>query len=273
VLEIRNVYSGYHGRDVIKDISLKVRNGEILCIAGPNGCGKTTLLKSIAHILKYRGSITVDSREVSSFSRKALAKKIALLSQGSEIYFPYTVSDTVALGRYAHLETQLSALSMKDKILIDQTLERLGLTGLKDRMINELSGGQLQRVFLARTLVQDPEIILLDEPTNHLDLKYQVELLQGLIEWAKENGRTVIAVLHDLNMSLRFADTVALMQEGRLVSTGKPEAVLGGEILKSVYGMDVKKFMQESLSAWQPEEKPSFEKSKCQRPGRRLIDE
>jgi iron complex transport system ATP-binding protein len=246
------VYSGYHGKDVINDISLNAGKGEILCIAGPNGCGKTTLLKSIAYILSYRGSITVDSREVSSFSRKALAKKIALLSQGSEIYFPYTVYDTVALGRYAHLETQLSALLKDDKALIDKTLERLGLTGIKYRMINELSGGQLQRVFLARTLVQDPEIILLDEPTNHLDLKYQVELLQGLIEWARENGKTVIAVLHDLNLSLRFADTVALMQEGRLVSTGKPETVLGEETLKSVYGMDVRSFMLQSLSAWQP---------------------
>jgi iron complex transport system ATP-binding protein len=256
VLEIRNLYSGYYGRDVIKNISLKAAKGEILCIAGPNGCGKTTLLKSIAHILSYRGSITVDSREVSSFNRKTLAKKIAVMSQISEIYFPYTVADTIALGRYAHSANYLARFSQKDKTLIEQVLERLGLTGIKDRIINELSGGQLQRVFLARTLVQDPEIILLDEPTNHLDLKYQVELLRGLTDWAREDGRTVIAVLHDLNLSRCFADTIALLRDGELVAAGKPETVLDGETLKSVYGMDVRSFMLQSLSAWQMEAKP-----------------
>ncbi|MDR2245240.1 MAG: ABC transporter ATP-binding protein [Treponema sp.] len=250
MLEIRNLYCGYNGGDVIKNISLKAERGEILCVAGPNGCGKTTLLKAIAHILHYRGSIAVDSREVSSFSRKALARKIAVMSQGQEIYFPFTVADTVALGRYAHSEKYISSLSQRDRILIAEILEKLGLADVKDRMINELSGGQLQRVFLARTLVQDPEIILLDEPTNHLDLKYQVELLRGLADWARGNGRTVIAVLHDLNLSRRFADTIALMREGRLVAVGIPGEVLGREILESVYGMDVHSFMLQSLSAW-----------------------
>jgi iron complex transport system ATP-binding protein len=251
VLEIRNLYCGYNGRDVVKDVSLKAGRGEILCVAGPNGCGKTTLLKAIAHILNYRGSITVDSREVSSFSRKALAKKIAVMSQGQEIYFPFTAADTVALGRYAHTEKYAPALSLQDKTLIAEALEKLGLSEVKDTLINELSGGQLQRVFLARTLVQDPQIILLDEPTNHLDLKYQVELLRGLTDWAKENGRTVIAVLHDLNLSRRFADTIALMHEGRIAALGTPAAVLGRETLEAVYGMDVHSFMLQSLSAWQ----------------------
>jgi iron complex transport system ATP-binding protein len=250
VLEIRNLYCGYNGRDVVKDVSLKAGRGEILCVAGPNGCGKTTLLKAIAHILNYRGSITVDSREVSSFSRKALAQKIAVMSQGQEIYFPFTVADTVALGRYAHAEKYVPSLSRQDKALIAEVLEKLGLSDVKDTLINELSGGQLQRVFLARTLVQDPEIILLDEPTNHLDLKYQVELLRGLDEWAKENGRTVIAVLHDLNLSRRFAGAIALMHQGRFAALGTPAAVLDRETLEAVYGMDVHSFMLQSLSAW-----------------------
>lgn len=251
MLEIRNLCCGYGGGDVIRDISLKAGRGEILCIAGPNGCGKTTLLKAIAHILDYRGSISVDSREVSSFSRKALARKIAVMSQGQEIYFPFTAADTVALGRYAHSEKYIPSLSRKDRDLVAEALEKLGLSGVKDSMINELSGGQLQRVFLARTLVQDPEIILLDEPTNHLDLKYQVELLRGLTEWVRENNRTVIAVLHDLNLSRSFADTIALMRDGELAAMGSPAAALDRETLKSVYGMDVHSFMLRSLSAWQ----------------------
>ncbi|MDR1127845.1 MAG: ABC transporter ATP-binding protein [Treponema sp.] len=256
MLEIRNLYCGYGGGDVIRDISLKAGRGEILCIAGPNGCGKTTLLKAIAHILGYRGSISVDSREVSSFSRRALARKIAVMSQGQEIYFPFTVADTVALGRYAHSEKYIPSLSRKDRDLVAEALEKLGLSGGKDSMINELSGGQLQRVFLARTLVQDPEIILLDEPTNHLDLKYQVELLRGLTDWVRENNRTVIAVLHDLNLARSFADTIALMRDGELAAGGSPAAVLGRETLKSVYGMDVHSFMLQSLSAWQTETAP-----------------
>jgi iron complex transport system ATP-binding protein len=250
VLEIRNLYCGYNGNDVIKNISLKTACGEILSIAGPNGCGKTTLLKAIAHILDYRGSVTLGGREVSSFGRKALAKKIALMSQGAEIYFPFTVADTVAMGRYAHSENFISMLSQKDKAFVAGVLERLGLSEIKDRPITELSGGQLQRVFLARTLVQDPEIILLDEPTNHLDLKYQVELLRGLSVWVKENNRTVVAVLHDLNLSRRFADSMALIHDGEIAAAGSPETVLDREKLNHVYGMDIHSFMLESLSAW-----------------------
>ncbi|MDR2052676.1 MAG: ABC transporter ATP-binding protein [Treponema sp.] len=251
MLEIRNLYCGYNGGDVIRDISLKAGAGEILCVAGPNGCGKTTLLKAIAHILGYRGSISVDSREVSSFGRKALARKIAVMSQGQEIYFPFTVADTVALGRYAHSEKYISSLSQKDREMIAEVLEKLGLSGVKDRMINELSGGQLQRVFLARTLVQDPEIILLDEPTNHLDLKYQVELLRGLVDWAKENGRTVIAVLHDLNLARGFCRQAVLMSDGKAAACGVPEELFAGGALKEVYGMDIRGFMLESLKKWE----------------------
>jgi iron complex transport system ATP-binding protein len=250
MLKIKNLYSGYNGSDVVKNISFNVRKGEAFCIVGPNGCGKTTLLKSIANILNYRGSITLNLQEVSSLSRKNLAKKLALMSQISEIYFPYSVYDTVSLGRYAYFEGFLRNLSEKDNEIIDITINQLGLHDIKDRMINELSGGQLQRVFLARTLAQDPDIILLDEPTNHLDLKHQVELLHYLISWSKENNKTVIGVLHDLNLARSFADTIAIMFDGEIVSQGTPETVLNGETLKEVYGMDIRRFMLESLENW-----------------------
>ncbi|MDR2080109.1 MAG: ABC transporter ATP-binding protein [Treponema sp.] len=250
MLEIKNLYSGYKGADVIRNISLRAGRGEVLCIVGPNGCGKTTLLKSIAHIIPYRGTVTLDSREVSSFSRKNLAKKIALLGQISELYFPYSIYDTVALGRYAHSGGFLKGLSKEDDELITDIIKKLELYDEKDRMINELSGGQLQRVFLARTLVQDPDIILLDEPTNHLDLKHQVELLRYLAAWAKENNKTVIGVLHDLNLVHHFGDTAALMGGGKLIALGKPETVLDGETLREIYGIDIRRFMLESLENW-----------------------
>ncbi|MDR0878036.1 MAG: ABC transporter ATP-binding protein [Treponema sp.] len=250
MLEIKNLSAGYGGPDVIHDIQLQADEGEMLCIVGPNGCGKTTLLKSIARLLKYRGSVLLNSLDIAAVPRKELAKKIAMLGQLSQIYFPYSVYDTVSLGRYAYSSGFLKNLSKEDEEIINDTINWLGLTGEKDRMITELSGGQLQRVFLARTIVQNPDIILLDEPTNHLDLKHQVELLHYLLKWARDNNKIVIGVLHDLNLVHTFGDKAALMSEGKIAAHGKPEEVLDGETLKTIYDIDIKKFMIESLEKW-----------------------
>ena len=251
MLEIKNLYSGYDGIDIIKDINLNVKPGEILAVIGPNGCGKTTLLKTIVRLLPYRGSVALEQTEISKYSRKNLAKEVTLLAQNSGVYFPYSVYDTVALGRFSHSSTLLKSLSVLDKEIVYKVLTQLGLWDVKDRLINELSGGQLQRVFLARTLAQDPSLILLDEPTNHLDLKHQIELLEYISIWVKEKNRAVIAVLHDLNLARRFADRVALLRDGILVSVGNCESVLSGELLKTSYGLDIKAFMLESLRKWQ----------------------
>jgi iron complex transport system ATP-binding protein len=254
MLEINNLFCGYHGSDVIHDLGLRANRGEVLCVAGPNGCGKSTLLKAIARIIPCRGNIRLEGRDLSSFSRKNLAKKISLLGQISQIYFPYTVYDTVALGRYAHSTGFLKSPSKADREFIMDIIDKLGLYENKDRMINELSGGQLQRVFLARTLAQDPDIILLDEPTNHLDLKHQAELLRCLRGWAREHRKTLIGVFHDLNLVLHFGDAAALMDKGRLKALGRPEAVLNGRALREIYGLDVRNFMLESLEKWRQTE-------------------
>jgi iron complex transport system ATP-binding protein len=250
-LEINDLCCGYYGgEDVLKGISLEARAGEILCIAGPNGCGKSTLLKAAARLLPFRGSVTIGGRESASFSRKELARKLALLGQSSELYFPYTVYETVAMGRYAHSTGILGLPPARDRTIIEEVLDTLELKDVRERLISELSGGQLQRVFLARTLVQDPELILLDEPTNHLDLKHQIALLDYLSGWVKANNKTVIAVLHDLNLCRRFGGTTVLMSEGRIADHGKTEDVLNGKILAAVYGMDVRDFMVRSLEGW-----------------------
>ena len=251
MVEVKDLYAGYGYGDVIKGISFKTEQGEKLCIVGPNGCGKTTLLKCIAHIIRYRGIITLGKANTEFLSRKELAKKIALLGQSAQVLFPYTVYETVSMGRYAYAEGFLKDLSDEDEAIIEATMNRLDIWNIKDRIIDELSGGQLQRVFLARTLVQDPDLILLDEPTNHLDLKHQVELLEYMSLWAKENNRTVIAVLHDFNLALRFADTAALIHNGEMVSFGKCEQVLTGQKLEEVYDLDIRAFMLESLEKWQ----------------------
>jgi iron complex transport system ATP-binding protein len=250
MLEVQNVFAGYDGADVIEDINFSAGKNEVLCLLGPNGCGKTTLLRSMAGILKYRGRISLDNAEVLSIPRKELAKKIALMGQISEIYFPYTVYDTVAMGRYAYSGGFLKNLSTEDEAIIADTLDKLELADIRERMINELSGGQLQRVFLARTLVQNPDLILLDEPTNHLDLKHQIELLRYLRSWVREKNRAVIGVFHDLNLVHQFGDSALLMNAGKIAAWGKPNAVLNSETLQTVYGIDIRGFMLETLESW-----------------------
>ena len=250
MLEVKNLYSGYDGRDILKDISFKVKNGENLCIVGPNGCGKSTLLKSIANLLEHRGSVIIDGKEVSSMNKKSFARKIGLMSQITQIYFPYTIYDTVSLGRYAYSKGALSKLSKEDDRIILESIEKVGLLDIKDKMITELSGGQIQRVFLARVFAQDPDIILLDEPTNHLDFKHQIELLENLSEWVKKNNKIVIGVLHDLNLVQYFADNVLMIKSGKGVSYGKPEDVFKRDVLNDIYGIDIKEFMLNILEKW-----------------------
>ena len=178
MLKIKELYSGYNGVDIIKNVNLQVDKGEILFIIGPNGCGKSTLLKSIANLIEYRGTIKFDGVDSNKYERKSFAQKVGLMSQLSEIHFPYTVYETVSLGRYPYLKGTFSSLSKEDVKIILDSIEKVGLMEYRDKMITELSGGQIQRVFLAKLFAQNPDIILLDEPTNHLDFKYKVELLE-----------------------------------------------------------------------------------------------
>ena len=249
-LKVRNLYCGYDGKDVIKDFNIDITRGQNVSIVGPNGCGKSTLLKAMVSLIDYKGNIFLDGKEVKSIKRKELAKKVALMSQNSQIYFPYTVYETVALGRYAHIDGVFARLSKKDEEIILNCLSNVGILDLKDKLINELSGGQLQRVYLARVFAQEPDVILLDEPTNHLDLKCQIEILEHINKWTKENQKTVIGVLHDLNLVQMFSDDVIMLSEGYIVSKGKTKDVLSEDKLKEVYGVDIKKFMINALEKW-----------------------
>ena len=250
MLEVKGLCAGYGGVDVIRNVSFKVNTGESLCVLGPNGCGKSTLLKSIARIIDYRGLVSLGSRDILTFPRKELAQKIAMLGQMSQVFFPYTVYETVSMGRYAYSRGFLKNLSAEDEAIIENIICQLDIGDIRDRMIDELSGGQLQRVFLARTLAQTPGVILLDEPTNHLDLKYQLELLGFLKTWVKENNKILISVFHDLNLARHFGDTAIVMHNGTVAVSGKTGETLNSENLKSVYGIDIRSFMLESLAKW-----------------------
>lgn len=251
LLEVKNLCCGYDGNEVIHNLSFNINRGENISIIGPNGCGKSTVLKALANLIEYKGEIKLDGVEIRNIKRKDLAKKVALMSQNSEVYFSYTVFETVSLGRYAHMDGIFSSLTKKDRDIVLKCIESVGLLNEKDRLINELSGGQLQRVYLARAFAQDPEILLLDEPTNHLDLKCQIEILDYINKWTKENNKTVIGVLHDLNLVHYFADKVIMLDNGNIVSEGTSMEVLNDDKLKNVYDIDIKSFMKNILNKWE----------------------
>jgi iron complex transport system ATP-binding protein len=250
MLEVKDLYAGYGGTDVIRNISFSMQKGESLCVLGPNGCGKSTLLKAINRIIDYRGAISINGADISAATRKEMAKKIAILSQSAQVFFPYTVYETVSMGRYAYSQGFFKNPSTDDKKIIENILIKLDIYDIKNRLIDELSGGTLQRVFLARTLVQTPELILLDEPANHLDLKHQIELLDFLKIWVGENGKMLISVFHDLNMARQFGDTAIVMNNGEISAGGKIDEILNGEAINAVYGIDIREFMKKSLKKW-----------------------
>jgi iron complex transport system ATP-binding protein len=252
MLVLNHVSAGYGEEDVVRDVSFRVAANENICIIGPNGCGKTTLLKAIAGILPYRGEIILQQKPLRKMKTKDIARRIALLGQTSGVYFSYSVQETVMMARYVHMRDGLwGRPSRQDHEMVERCLLAVDLLNEKDQEISRLSGGQLQRVFLARTLAQEPEIILLDEPTNHLDLRYQAELIHYLQEWRRQAGKSVIGVLHDINLAIRLADRAMLMRDGQVFAAGPTAEVVTRAALRELYQMDVAGFMVESLRSWE----------------------
>ena len=180
MIEASKLSFSYGNKKILNNISFKICENDRLCIIGPNGSGKTTLLKSLCNILDFQGSVLIDGKNIKDIE---VYKTVAFMSQISEIYFDYSVFDTVMLGRYASFKDKI--FSMPEEIVLE-CLEKLKIIHLKDKSINRLSGGELQKVFLARVFAQNPKIILMDEPANHLDLNSQIELIYNLKEWASK---------------------------------------------------------------------------------------
>ncbi len=239
---MNHVTGGYPGHDVLHDLSFNVEKGELLGIVGPNGSGKTTIFKMVSGILKAQaGEILLKEKTIASYSAKQLAKVLAVLPQHAEQAFPYTVKETVSLGRYAHHTGWFQMWSEHDETVVQKTMEQTGIAQFQDHYVNELSGGERQRVFLAQALAQEPEILLLDEPTNHLDLSYQKELLDLLKKWTRETGLTVISIFHDLNLAGLYCDSLLLLENGKINLHNKPNEVLNEERIQTVYRTTIEK--------------------------------
>jgi iron complex transport system ATP-binding protein len=251
LLEIKNLAVAYDNKKVLQEINFSVETGQRLAIIGPNGSGKTTLLKSILGLIEHQGQIKFNNRSLSSFKRLERAEKVALLSQNPTLYFSYTVYETLMLGLYTQLRKRFMAVAgREDKERVLQVMKELNLYEIRKRQLSTLSGGQLQRVFFARTLLQNPDIILLDEPNNHLDIYYQLEMLRYLDKYLDQE-KTVIAVFHDINLALSFSENILVLKEGKVLSHGKAEEILTRDFLIQLYQTDVLDYMLKKHTFWQ----------------------
>jgi iron complex transport system ATP-binding protein len=230
---------GYGLNPVLREISFEVIPGEVLGIVGPNGVGKSTLVKAASGILiPMEGKITIDGKEIFRLSPPNRARLIAVVPQATKLPEAFTARDVVLMGRTPYLGW-LDREGERDHRTARETMERTNTYPFADRKVGELSGGEQQRLLIARALAQTPSILLLDEPTAHLDLKHQEEILNLVHSLAKEEGLTVLITLHDLNLVARYADRVALLSNGVVRKMGDPEQVLIPEELTPVYGIEI----------------------------------
>jgi iron complex transport system ATP-binding protein len=237
-LETQNIVAGYDGKVIVDGINLSIPDGKITVIIGANACGKSTLLKTIARLIKpISGEIMFDGKCIHQIQPKHLARELGLLTQSPVVPEGITVADLVARGRFPH-QSFLKGMTKRDYEVVEEALECMGISELSDRNVDELSGGQRQRVWIAMALAQETDVLLLDEPTTYLDVTHQIEILDLLMDLNRMKGKTIVMVLHDINLSARYADHIFALKKGAVVAEGKPSEILSCALIKSVFDLD-----------------------------------
>jgi len=238
VLSARNVCLGYGQKSVVKDLNIRIHRGEIVTFVGPNGSGKTTILKSLSRYLKpQKGQIYLEDKDIFKLDTKYVARKIAVLPQVKSASGDLSVRNLIEYGRYPHLNFG-QRMNEDDHRIVDWALDKTGMGELSDRQLASLSGGERQRAWIAMALAQKPEILLLDEPTTFLDVSYQLEVLQLVKELNATLGLTIVMVLHDLNHAARYSHRMVAIKDGEVHSTGEPKKLLTGEFLRAVFRIE-----------------------------------
>jgi len=236
MLSINGLDFRYKNISALEDVGIELNKGEVLSIVGPNGAGKTTLLKCILGIVKPdKGTVLIDGRDASRMKRLNLAKCISYVPQASPSKFPISVFDVVLMGRRPYIVWKPSK---KDLEVVADLLKSMGLEDVALRDFDQLSGGQKQKVLLARAFAQDTDYLLLDEPTSNLDLKHQMEVMEMISSMVKKKEAAAILAIHDLNLASRFSDTIIMLNAGKIVCTGKPLQVMTANNIRSVYGVE-----------------------------------
>lgn len=237
-LHVQNLHFSYDKKNILNDINLHIKSGEFVGILGPNGCGKSTLLKNFLKLLEPKsGIISLQNKKIEEYSLKDLAKILGFVPQKSNLNMPLLVEDILYMGRFCHLKSSFAGYSKEDDKKIDEIMDLLDIKHFKKRLAQSLSGGEFQRVILARALVSEPKILLLDEPTSALDLNYALEIMK-LCRMLVENLKILcVMVLHDLNLAGLFCDRLIMLKDGQICYKGTPKELYKSEILYEIYGL------------------------------------
>ncbi|OGQ13727.1 MAG: hypothetical protein A2026_02495 [Deltaproteobacteria bacterium RBG_19FT_COMBO_46_12] len=239
MIEVHSVSFRYHEDWVLQDVSFRVEKGEFVGVIGPNGSGKTTLLKILYRLLSpQKGEILFELVPMKKMDRADIAKRIAVVAQETHLLFPFSVLETVMMGRSPHLG-HLMFESEKDLEITKKAMEWTKMLPFSERSMDELSGGERKRVFIARALAQEPEVILLDEPTANLDIHHQMDFLDLILTLNRERGLTIVMASHDMNIASEFCDRLILLQGGGIYKAGTPDEVITQENIEKVYGCEV----------------------------------
>lgn len=237
MVDVRHVTKRFGSKEVIRDVSVRIRKGKITSFIGPNGAGKSTLLSMISRlILKDEGEIYIDGTEISKRKSRDLAKKIAVLKQTNHIQLRLTVRELVSFGRFPYSQGRLT---QEDWEKVDQAIRYMDLEEIQHEYLQNLSGGQRQRAFIAMVIAQDTDYILLDEPLNNLDMKHSVQIMKTLRRLVDEQGKTVILVIHDINFASIYSDYIVALKNGVIVKEGPADEMIDRDILREVYDMDI----------------------------------
>ncbi len=237
MIEVRNVSKKYADKHVVDQVSLQITKGTITSFIGPNGAGKSTLLSMISRLTtKDQGEIFIEGKDISKVKSNDLAKQISILKQSNNINIRLTIKELVSFGRFPYSQGRLTTEDWK---YVNDAIAYMDLEDIQDKYLDQLSGGQNQRAYIAMVIAQNTDYILLDEPLNNLDMKHSVQIMKVLRRMVDELGKTVIIVIHDINFASVYSDYIVALKDGRIVKEGATQDIIDRTVLKDVYGMDI----------------------------------
>lgn len=250
LLQVENLSVHLSGFCLLKEVTFQLEAHDRLMIVGPNGAGKSTLIQALVQGVPYQGEILMEGTNIAFLNNQERAKKVGVFAQRNEVHYGFTVREVVSLGRYAYRKGFLSSDDEEGRRKVEEALEATGLNGKSEQSVLTLSGGELQRTFLAQLFAQDPQILLLDEPTNHLDILFHKELQDLIFTWSQKKNRAVIAVVHDLSLARLYGNKVMLLSDGELMAYGQQEDVFNHGPFNKVYQMDIDEWMNTLYAPW-----------------------
>lgn len=237
MVEVKDVSKSYGGRKVVDRASVRLAKGKITSFIGPNGAGKSTLLSIVSRLIaKDEGEVRIEGKEIGEWKSNELAKKISILKQSNHVNLRLTVRELVSFGRFPYSQGRLTK---DDQVFVDEAIRYMDLEDLQHKHLDELSGGQNQRAYIAMVIAQNTEYVLLDEPLNNLDMKHSVQIMKTLRRLADELGKTVVIVIHDINFASCYSDFIVALKGGRVVRQGPTEEIIDPEVLREVYDMEM----------------------------------